>query len=64
MAYEDFWDLPKRTVTDNVFCDKAFNVAKDPKYYRYQIRLTSMFYKFFDKKTLGDDVKSEIMSKK
>ena len=49
-------------MTDNVFFDKAFTMAKDPKYDEYQIGLTSMFYKFFDKKTLGDDLKSEIMS--
>ena len=62
MAYGDFWDLPRRTVTDNVLCDKAFNMAKDLKYDGYQKSLTSMFYEFFDKKTLGDDVKSEIVS--
>ena len=49
-------------MADNVFCDKAFNMAKDPKYDEYQIGLTSMVYKFFDKKTLGDAVTSEIMS--
>ena len=49
-------------MADNVFCDKAFNIAKDPKYDEYRIGLTSMVYKFFDKKTLGDAVTSEIMS--
>ena len=48
-------------MADNVFCDKAFNMAKDPKYDEYQIGLTSMIYQFFDKKTLGDAVTSEIM---
>ena len=37
-------------------------MAKDPKYDKYQIGLTSMVYTFFDKKTLGDAVTSEIMS--
>ena len=50
MAWEHFWDLPRRTVADNAFCDKAFNMTKDPKYDEYQIGLTSMVYKFFDKK--------------
>ena len=49
-------------MADNVFWDKAFNMAKDPKYDEYQISLTSMVYKFFDKKTLGDAVTNEIMS--
>ena len=39
-------------MADNVFCDKAFNMAKDPKYDEYQISLTSMVCKFFDKNTL------------
>ena len=49
-------------MTDNVFWDNAFNMAKDSKYDGYQIGLTSVFYKFSDKKNLGDDVKSEILS--
>ena len=28
MAYGDFKDLPRRTATDKVLCDKAFNIAK------------------------------------
>ena len=49
-------------MADNAFCDKAFNMTKDPKYDEYQIGLTSMVYKFFNKKTLGDAVTNEIMS--
>ena len=33
--------------------DKAFNIAKNAKYDRYQRGLASMVYKFFDKKTSG-----------
>ena len=33
--------------------DKAFNIAKNPKYGGYQRRLASMVYKFFDKKSEG-----------
>ena len=36
MAYEDFKDMPRRTVLDKVFGDKAFNVAKNRKYHNYQ----------------------------
>ena len=42
MAYGDFKDLPRRKVSDQVLCDKAFNTAKNPKYDRYQHRLASM----------------------
>ena len=53
MAYGYFKDLTKRTAADKVLRDKAFNIAKDPKYDRYQRGLASMVYKFFDKKTKG-----------
>ena len=58
MAYEDFKDLTKRTAADRFLRDKAFNIAKDPKYDRYQRGLASMFYKFFDKKTAGSGIES------
>ena len=32
MAYGDFKDLPRRTSSDKVLRDKAFNIAKNPKY--------------------------------
>ena len=51
MAYEDFKDLARRTVFDKVLRDKASNIAKIPKYDRYQRGLPSMVYKFFDKKS-------------
>ena len=56
IAYGYFKDLKKRTASDNVLRDKAFNIAKNPKYDGYQRRLTSMIYKFFDKKTKGSVV--------
>ena len=36
VAYSDSKDLTKRTVTDNIVRNKAFNIAKDPKYDGYQ----------------------------
>ena len=56
MAYGDFKDLAERTAVDKVLRDRAFNVAKDPKYDGYQRGLASMVYKFFDKKTAGSGV--------
>ena len=49
-AYEDFEDLTRRTASDKILRDKAFSVAKTPKNNRYQRRLVSMVYQFFDKK--------------
>ena len=50
MAYGDFKDLAKRTAADKALRDKAFNIAKDPKYDGYQRGLPSMVYKFFIKR--------------
>ena len=58
MAYEDFNDLAKRTAADKIFRDKAFNIAKDPKYDRYQRGLASIVYKYLDRKTAGSGIKS------
>ena len=55
-AYGDFKDLGRRTASDKVLRDKAFNIAKNAKYNRYQRGLASMVYKFFDKKPGGNDV--------
>ena len=53
MAYGDFKDLAKRTASDKVLRDKAFNIAKKSRYDGYQRRLASMVFKFFDKNTAG-----------
>ena len=50
MAYGNFKDLARRTASDEVWKEKAFNTAKNPKYDGYQRGLASMVYKFFDKK--------------
>ena len=56
MAYGDFKDLSKRTAADKVLKNKAFNIAKYTKYDGYQRGLTSMVYRFFDKKTKDSGV--------
>ena len=56
MAYGDLKDLARRTASDKVLRDKAFNIAKNPKYDGYQRGLASMVYKFFDKKSKGSGV--------
>ena len=50
-AYSDSKDLTKRTAADRISRNKAFNIAKDPKYDGYQRGLASMVYKFFDKES-------------
>ena len=51
MAYTDFTNLPRRTVSDKVLCDKVFNIAKNLKYHGYQCRLVSMFCKLLYEKS-------------
>ena len=51
MAYGDLKDLPGRTASDKVLRDKAFNIAKNEKWNKYQRSLPSMVYKVFDKKS-------------
>ena len=53
MAYGDFKDLARRTASDKILRDKAFNIAKNPKYDGYQKGLAYMVYKFFDKMWTG-----------
>ena len=52
-AYSDSKDLTKRTSADKNFKNRAFDIAKDPKYDGYQRGLASMVYKFFDSKVSG-----------
>ena len=59
MAYGDFKDLKRRQASDKILRDKAFNIAKNPKYDGYQRGLASMVYKFFDKKSTGSSVAKE-----
>ena len=50
MAYGDFKDLIKRTAADKVLKNKAFNIARNPKYDRYQRELASVFVHFLIKR--------------
>ena len=56
-AYSDSKDITKRTVPDKILKNRAFNIAKDPKYDGYQRGLASMVYNFFDKKSKGSGAK-------
>ena len=50
MAYGDFEDLIRITVSDKILCERAFNININPKYGGYQLGIASMIYRFFDKK--------------
>ena len=51
-----FKDLKRRTASDKILRDKAYNIVKNPKYDGYQRGLASMIYKCFDKKSTGSGV--------
>ena len=57
MAYGDFKDLNTRTAAEKVLRDKAFNIAKNPKYDGYQHGLASMLYKFSVEKLQVEQLK-------
>ena len=54
-----FKDLAKRTVSDKFLRDKAFNIAKNPKYDGYQRELAFMINKCFDKNPKGSGINME-----
>ena len=56
-AYSDSKDLTKRTIANKNSKNRAFDIAKDPKYDGYQRGLASMVYKFFDSKVSGSGAK-------
>ena len=56
MTYGKSKDFVKRNQSDNVLRDKPFKIASDPKYDGYQRGLTSMVYRFFDKKSIGSGI--------
>ena len=49
MTRGDFKYLTRRTFFNNVLCDKAFNIAKNPKYDGNQKSIASMVYIFLIK---------------
>ena len=59
MVYGDFEDLNRRTASDKILLDKAFDIAKNPKYHGYQRGLSSMVYTFFDKKASGSGMSNK-----
>ena len=62
MAYEDFKDLTRRTASNKLLHDKAFNIAKNSKCDGYQRGLASTIYELFKKNSSGGAVKNESLS--
>ena len=56
MAYGHYKDLKRRTASDKILRDKAFNIAKNCKSDGYQRGLASMVYNFFDQKSSGSGI--------
>ena len=52
MAHGGFQDLPRTTVSHKVLRDKAFDIAKNPRYDVYERGVASVVYEFFDKNSL------------
>ena len=57
-----YQDLARRTQPDKVLRDKAFETARNPEYDGYQRALASMVFKFFDEKSNGNGIKSNVKS--
>ena len=62
MAYGDFKDFARGTVSDKILHEKALITAKTLKNDTYQRGLASMIYRFFDKNPSGSTIKNENMS--
>ena len=59
-----FKDLTRRTTSDKILRDKAFNITKSSKYNGYQKVPASMVFNFFDKKASGSAIRNENVSNK
>ena len=53
MAYGTNKELPRREASDKVLHNKTFAIAINPQHDRYEQRLASMVYKFFDQNLKG-----------
>ena len=53
-AYSDSKDLAKRTISDKILKDTAYEIARNCNYDGYQRALATMVYKVFNKKTKSE----------
>ena len=64
MAYGDFKDLTKRTASNKILRDKAFNIAKIGNMMDIKVDLLQWSITFLIKKTSGSGIKNENISNK
>ena len=57
MTYGDIKDLNRRTAADKVLCDKAFDIAKNPKHDDISVDLLQWSIRFLIKKPLVVELK-------
>ena len=63
MVYEDFNDLPRRTIADKILRDKAFNIAKNPKMTDIKTNLLQWFLNSLIKSLLTQTKEEELIMK-
>ena len=51
VAYSDSKNLAKRTISDKIFKNRVYEIARNRNYDENQRALASIVYKFFDKKS-------------
>ena len=56
-TYSDSKDLAKRTISDKILKDRAYEIARNCVYHGYRRALASMVYTFFHKKKIGKNCK-------
>ena len=59
MDYRDFKDWTRKTASDKILRDKAFNLAKNPKCDGIKEVLLQFFINSLIKKTFGSSIKNE-----
>ena len=64
MTYGDIKDLNRRTAADKVLCDKAFDVAKNPKHDDISVDLLQWSIRFSIKKPLVVELKWEYLKQR
>ena len=64
MAHTYFKDFTKKTDSDKILRDKAFNIAKNPKYDGYQRELLQWSIDFLIKNILVEQLKVRIFQTK
>ena len=60
MAYGDFKNLPRRTTSEKVLRDKAFNIAKNPNTIDIKVKLLQWFVDYLIKSLQVELLKAKL----